>query len=219
MDAYDAERLAREVAEACSHPQPLVLPLIAYGVSYHHDDFAGTVSIGPDILSQLVYQVGMSVARQGIEKLVVINGHGGNDPALHFAAQMINRDAGIFTCVDTGETSDTDVDGMATTHNDVHAGEIETSTTLALRPEVVRTEEIAPAVPRFSSHYLDFSSKRGVGWYGHTLKISPTGVMGDPTRASAEKGRRMWDIIVANLVEMIEDIKELSLEDIHQRRY
>jgi len=219
VDAYDAERLAREVAEACSHPQPLVLPLIAYGVSYHHDDFAGTVSIGPDILSQLVYQVGMSVARQGIDKLVVINGHGGNDPALHFAAQMINRDAGIFTCVDTGETSDTDVDGMATTHNDVHAGEIETSTTLALRPEVVRTDQIAPAVPRFSSHYLDFSSKRGVGWYGHTLKISPTGVMGDPTRASAEKGRRMWDIIVANLVEMIEDIKELSLEDIHQRRY
>jgi creatinine amidohydrolase/Fe(II)-dependent formamide hydrolase-like protein len=84
---------------------------------------------------------------------------------------------------------------------------------------VVRTDQIAPAVPRFSSHYLDFSSKRGVGWYGHTLKISPTGVMGDPTRASAEKGRRMWDIIVANLVEMIEDIKELSLEDIHQRRY
>ena len=79
--------------------------------------------------------------------------------------------------------------------------------------------QIAPAVPRFSSHYLDFSSKRGVGWYGHTLKISPTGVMGDPTRASAEKGRRMWDVIVANLVEMIEDIKELSLEDIHQRRY
>ncbi|MEE4218256.1 MAG: creatininase family protein [Xanthomonadales bacterium] len=219
VDAYDAERLAREVAEACSHPRPLVLPLIAYGVSYHHDDFAGTVSVGPDILSQLVYQVGMSLSRQGIDKLVIINGHGGNDPALHFAAQMINRDAGIFTCVDTGETSDTDVDSMSSTHNDVHAGEIETSTTLALRPEVVRTDRLAPAVPRFSSHYLDFTSKRGVGWYGHTLRISPSGVMGDPTLASAEKGRRMWAVIVRNLVEMIEDIKELSLEEIHQRRY
>ena len=219
VDAYDAERLAREVAEACSHPRPLVLPLIAYGVSYHHDDFAGTISIGPDILSQLVHQVGMAVSRQGIDKLVIINGHGGNDPALHFAAQMINRDAGIFTCVDTGETSDFDIDGMAVTPNDVHAGEIETSTTLALRPEVVREDQISAAVPRFSSHYLDFTSKRGVGWYGHTLQISPTGVMGDPTRASAEKGRRMWDIIVRNLVEMIEDIKALTLEEIHQRRY
>ena len=219
VDAYDAERMAREVAELCSHPRPLVLPLIAYGVSYHHDDFAGTVSIGPDILAQLVYQVGMSIARQGIDKLVILNGHGGNGPALHFAAQMVNRDAGIFTCVDTGETSDADIDDLATTPNDVHAGEVETSTTLALRPEVVRTDKVAAAVPRFSSHYLDFTSKRGVGWYGHTLKISSSGVMGDPTRATAEKGRRMWDIMVRNMVEMIEDIKELSLDEIHQRRY
>lgn len=219
VDAYDAERLCREVAQQCSHPRPLVLPLIPYGVSYHHDDFAGTVSIGPDILSRLVHEIGMSISRQGIDKLVIVNGHGGNDPALHFAAQLINRDAGIFTCVDTGETSDTDIDDMASTHNDVHAGEIETSTTLALRPEVVRKDQMAPAVPRFSSHYLDFSSKRGVGWYGHTLKISPSGVMGDPTRASAEKGRRMWDTMVRNLVEMVEDIKGLTLDEIHQRRY
>ncbi|MDH3207499.1 MAG: creatininase family protein [Gemmatimonadota bacterium] len=219
VDAYDAERLARDVAERCSHPRPLVLPLIAYGVSYHHDDFAGTVSVGPDVLSQMVYQIGMSVARQGIDKLVIVNGHGGNGPALHFAAQMINRDARIFTCVDTGETSDADIDEIASTHNDVHAGEIETSTTLALRPEAVRTDQIESSVPHFSSHYLDFTSKRGVGWYGRTLKITESGVMGDPTKASVEKGKKMWEVIVANLVEMVEDIKGLSLEEIHQRRY
>ncbi len=219
VDAYDAERLAREVAERCTHPRPLVLPLIAYGVSYHHDDFAGTISVGPDILSKIVYEIGMSVARQGIDKLVIVNGHGGNGPALHFAAQLINRDARIFTCVDTGESSDADIDEIASTHNDVHAGEIETSTTYALRPEVVRTDRIRSSVPRFSSHYLDFSSKRGVGWYGHTLHIAESGVMGDPTRATEKKGRKMWEIIVANLVEMVEDIKGLSLEEIHQRRY
>ena len=132
---------------------------------------------------------------------------------------MINRDARIFTCVDTGESSDTDIDEMSSTHNDVHAGEIETSTTLALRPEAVRMEQVEASVPRFSSHYLDFTSKRGVGWYGRTLKISETGVMGDPTQASVEKGQRMWEVIVANLVEMVEDIKNLTLEEIHQRRY
>jgi mycofactocin system creatininase family protein len=219
VDAYDAERLAREVAERCTDPRPLVLPLIAYGVSYHHDDFPGTISVGPDVLSRLVYEVGMSVARQGIDKLVIVNGHGGNGPALHFAAQLINRDASIFTCVDTGESSDTDIDQMATTNNDVHAGEIETSTTLALRPEVVRMDELESSVPSFSSHYLDFSSKRGVAWYGRTLKISESGVMGDPTKASSEKGNQMWEIMVNNLVEMIEDIKGLSLGEIHQRRY
>ena len=219
VDAYDAQRLALEVAERCSNPRPLVLPMIPYGVSYHHDDFPGTVSVGPDTLAAMVHEIGVNVAKQGIEKLVIINGHGGNIPALHYAAQLINRDAHIFTCVDTGETSDTDVDRLASAHNDVHAGEIETSTTLALRPEVVRMDLAKSSVPRFSSRYLDFSSKRGIGWYGRTLKITESGVMGDPTLATAEKGRKMWDLMVANLVELIEDIKHLNLEEIHQRRY
>ncbi len=97
VDAWDADYLCRRVAESCSAPRPLVLPLVPYGVSYHHDDFSGTLSIGPDTLSRLVYEIGMSAARNGISKLVIINGHGGNSPSLHFAAQMINRDARIFT--------------------------------------------------------------------------------------------------------------------------
>jgi creatinine amidohydrolase/Fe(II)-dependent formamide hydrolase-like protein len=161
----------------------------------------------------------MSAAKNGINKLVIVNGHGGNGPALHFAAQMINRDARIFTCVDTGETSDTDVEAMTETPNDVHAGEVETSTSLALRPELVRTEYAETHVPRFSSEYLDFTSKRSVGWYARTAPISRSGVMGDPTKASREKGERMWAVIVRNLAELVEDIKHLTLDEIHQRRY
>ena len=50
-------------------------------------------------------------------------------------------------------------------------------------------------------------------------RISPSGVLGDPTRASADKGRRMWDLMVRNLVDFVEDLKSLSLDEIHQRRY
>ena len=219
VDAYDADRLCREVAAACGVPRPLVLPVVSYGVSYHHDDFAGTLSLSPDTLAQFVYEIGMCLARQGIAKLVIVNGHGGNSPALHFAAQKINRDAHIFTCVDSGESSDAEVDAMAETPNDVHAGEIETSTTLALRPEVVRLRRVARSVPRFSSEYLEFSSRKGVGWYVRTARLSRHGVMGDPTKASAEKGRRMWAAIVRNLVELVEDLKGMSLDEIYQRRY
>lgn len=218
-DAFDAEYLARRVAEACKDPKPLVLPLVSYGVSYHHDDFSGTLSISPDTLSRMVYEIGTAAARQGVTKLVIVNGHGGNSPALHFAAQMINRDAHIFTCVDTGETSDADIDAMAETPNDVHAGEIETSTALAVRPELVRLEARKKFIPRFSIRYLNFSSKRGVGWYARTSKISPTGVLGDPTRADPEKGRRMWDLMVKNLAEFVEDLKGMSLDELYQRRY
>jgi creatinine amidohydrolase/Fe(II)-dependent formamide hydrolase-like protein len=218
-DAFDAAYLALRVAEACGDPKPLVLPLIPYGVSYHHEDFSGTISASPETLSGLVRDIGMSVARHGVTKLVIINGHGGNSPALHFAAQMINRDARIFTCVDTGETSDPDIDALAETPNDVHAGEIETSTSLAVRPELVRWDAASRFIPRFSSRYLDFSSKRSVGWYARTAELSPTGVLGDPSKASEEKGRRIWDIMVKNLVELVEMLKDLSLDEIYQKRY
>ena len=98
----------------------------------------------------------MSVARNGINKLVIINGHGGNTPALNYAAQMINRDAKIFVCVDSGETSDVDIYKIAETPNDVHAGEIETSTSLVVRPHLVKIDEAPRSVPQFSSRYLNF---------------------------------------------------------------
>jgi creatinine amidohydrolase/Fe(II)-dependent formamide hydrolase-like protein/GNAT superfamily N-acetyltransferase len=218
-DAFDADYLARRVAEACLPPRPLVLPLLSYGVSYHHSDFKGTLSISNTTLSQMVYEIGMGVAANGIRKLVIINGHGGNAPALNYAAQMINRDARIFVCVDSGETSDVDIDRLAVTPNDVHAGEIETSTSLATRPHLVRMDRATSEIPSFSNRYLDFSSKRGVSWYAYTHKISASGVMGDPAQASAAKGRQMWDVMVAHLVAMVEDLKQMSLDEIHHRRY
>jgi creatinine amidohydrolase/Fe(II)-dependent formamide hydrolase-like protein len=218
-DSFDAEYLANQVAKACSDPRPLVLPLIPYGVSYHHEGFKGTISIHNDTLSKFVYEIGMGLARNGIKKIVIINGHGGNSPSLNFAAQMINRDARIFVCVDSGETSDVDINQMIETPNDVHAGEFETSTALAVRPELVRMALAKKSVPEFSSHYLNFSSKRGISWYAYTKRISENGVIGDPTRADVEKGRKMWQIMVAHLVTFIEDLKRLSLDEILERKY
>jgi creatinine amidohydrolase/Fe(II)-dependent formamide hydrolase-like protein len=218
-DAFDADHLTRRVAEACIPPRPFVLPLLSYGVSYHHNDFKGTLSISNTTLSQMVYEIGLSAAANGIRKLVIINGHGGNTPALNYAAQMINRDAHIFVCVDSGETSDVDISRLTVTPNDVHAGETETSTSLAVRPNLVRMDRAESEVPTFSNRYLDFSSKRGVSWYAYTHKISASGVMGDPAKASAAKGRKIWDVMVAHLVALVEDLKQMSLDEIHHRRY
>lgn len=218
-DAYDAGYLADAVARACSKPRPLVLPLIPYGVSYHHDDFSGTISVTNETLSRFVYEVGLSAARHGITKLIIINGHGGNASTLQFAAQMINRDAHIFTCVDTGETSDTDIEKIAETPNDVHAGEIETSTSLALRPHLVDLKQAKKFVPHFSGRYLNFSSKRSVEWNARTEKISKTGVLGDPTKASVEKGEKIWEVMIKNLTEFVEQLKGMTLSEIYERRY
>ena len=167
----------------------------------------------------MVYEIGMSAARNGIKKLLIINGHGDNSPTLNFAAQMINRDAKIFAAVDTGESSDVDLDALIDTSNDVHAGETETSTSLAIRPELVNMEKAEKGVLKFSNRYLNFSSSRGIPWYSRTKKLSKSGVMGDPTKANAEKGKKMWEIMIAHLVAFVEDLKKMQIENIHQKKY
>jgi creatinine amidohydrolase/Fe(II)-dependent formamide hydrolase-like protein len=58
-----------------------------------------------------------------------------------------------------------------------------------------------------------------VPWYAQTEKISANGTMGDPTKASAEKGNKIWEIMIAHLVAFVEDIKRMTLDEIHQKRY
>lgn len=219
IDYFDAVYFARKVAEACSDPKPFVLPPIPYGVSYHHEDFKGTLSVTNNSLSSFVYDIGMGLARNGIKKIIILNGHGDNAPTLHYAAQMINRDAKIFVCVDTGETSDRAISELISTPNDIHAGEIETSTTLALRPGMVQMDKAVNETLKFGSKFLDFDHEQAVNWYVRTSKISESGVMGNATIATAEKGKMMWDIMIREMVIFVESIKSSRLEDLYQKRY
>ena len=214
IDYFDAVYMANQVAELCPSPRPFVLPPIPYGVSYHHSAFKGTLSVTNNALSALIYDIGMSLAHNGIKKIIILNGHGDNKPTLTYAAQMINRDAKIFVCVDTGETSDVDLYGLIDTPNDIHAGEIETSTTLAIRPDMVNMDLAVDETLDLDNEYLDFTSDRGVSWYVHTQRISNSGVMGNAKKATAEKGKKMWEISIEKMVEFVESIKNTPLEEL-----
>ena len=219
VDFFDAVYLAKKVAESCKDPKPFVLPPIPYGVSYHHREFKGTLCVSNNALSALIYDIGMSLAQNGIKKIVILNGHGDNVPTLSYAAQMINRDAKIFVCVETGETSDVDIYDLIKTQNDIHAGEIETSTTLALRPELVDMDKAVNETLDLDNEYLDFTSDRGVNWYVHTKTLSKSGVMGNAAIATAEKGEKMWEIMIRKMTEFVETIKNTPSEKLFQNRY
>jgi creatinine amidohydrolase len=219
VDFYDAAYLARKVAEACHEPRPFVIPAIPYGVSYHHSEFKGTISVTNNALSALIYDIGMSLAHNGIKKIIILNGHGDNVPTLTYAAQMINRDAKIFVCVETGETSDVDLYNLIDTKNDIHAGEIETSTTLALRPELVDMDKAVDETLDLDNEYLDFTSERGVSWYVHTKTLSKSGVIGNASLATAEKGEKMWEIMIRKMADFVETIKNTSPDQLYQNRY
>lgn len=219
LDYFDAVYLARKVAEACQDPKPFVLPPVPYGVSYHHSDFKGTICVTNHSLSAIIYDIGMSLAHNGIKKIVILNGHGDNAPTLNYAAQMINRDARIFVCVETGETSDVDIYKLANTENDIHAGEIETSTALAVRPELVAMDKAVDHTLDLDNEFLDFTSDRGVSWYVHTKRLSESGVMGNASLGTAEKGAKMWEIMIEKMTEFVETIKNTPSDKLYQNRY
>uniref|UniRef100_UPI00261902B2 creatininase family protein n=1 Tax=uncultured Muriicola sp. TaxID=1583102 RepID=UPI00261902B2 len=157
--------------------------------------------------------------KNGVKKIIILNGHGDNAPTLTYAAQMINRDAHIFVCVDTGESSDIDLYDLIDTPNDIHAGEIETSTSLAIRPDMVQMDKAVNETLKFGSKFLDFDDVRSVNWYVRTDKISESGVMGDPTKATAEKGEKMWELMIHHMVHLVESIKNTPLDDLYQKSY
>ncbi|MFQ6065581.1 MAG: creatininase family protein, partial [Candidatus Bathyarchaeia archaeon] len=146
-DAYDVFWLSKRAAEKAGCA--LVAPPIYYGVSSHHMDFPGTVTLSPHTLEELAYEVAVSLIKHGFGKIVFENGHGGNTPALQSAAQRIKADTGAFVVVDSVSLIPDFIEDLIETPYDAHAGEFETSTTLANREESVVKERVEKPEVKF----------------------------------------------------------------------
>lgn len=183
-DTLVATALAREIAAA--HPVRL-LPPVTISCSHEHAAWPGTVSISATTLAAVVRDVAASVQREGLESLVLVNGHGGN-----YVLGNVVQEASLGPlrmALFPGEIDWLDARaaaGLQTSYlTDMHAGELETSVLLYTHPHLVRpplTDELADD----RRHLLS----RGLRAY------SESGVVGRPTLASAEKGRA----VLASLV-------------------
>jgi mycofactocin precursor peptide peptidase len=160
----------------------LVAPAIAYGASGEHQDFAGTISIGTEALTLLLVEYGRSAACWA-GRLVFVNGHGGNAEALTRAVSRLRaegRDAGWCPC--------TAVEGSRPT--DAHAGHTETSVLLHISPDDVLTDRWLAGNGAPLSELLPSMRRGGVA------AVSPVGVLGDPTTATAVEGERIFEEMV-----------------------
>jgi creatinine amidohydrolase len=176
-------RIATAVAGAATprlDPDWLVAPAVAYGASGEHQSFAGTISIGTEVLAALLVEYGRS-ASCWAQRLVFVNGHGGNVGALTAAVGTLRaegRDAGWCPCVAVG--------------GDAHAGHTETSLLLHLSPNAVLTDRWLAGNRAPLPELLVPMQRGGVA------AVSRVGVLGDPTTATAAEGRRIF-------AEMVED--------------
>jgi mycofactocin precursor peptide peptidase len=158
----------------------VVAPAIAYGDSGEHQSFPGTISIGTEALTTLLVEYGRS-ASCWAQRLLFINGHGGNVSALRRAVGQLRsegRDAGWSPCAVAGA--------------DAHAGHAETSVLLHISPADVLTDRWRKGNGAPLSDLLPSMQRAGVA------AVSELGVLGDPTTATAAEGKRM-------LTEMVDD--------------
>lgn len=157
----------------------VVAPPIAVGASGEHAGFAGTLSIGTEVLVDVVVELVSSAG--DFRARMLVNGHGGNGPALAAAST---------TCRFEGRP--VAVHHVVFPDGDAHAGRTETSIMLALAPDLVRMDRAAPGVTASIDELMPRLRTEGVA------EISPTGVLGDPTGATAAEGRRLLDEAVAD---------------------
>ncbi|OBI01771.1 mycofactocin system creatininase family protein [Mycolicibacter heraklionensis] len=169
-----AERLAERSEGAGSGPGWTVAPAIAYGASGEHQSFAGTISIGTKALVQLLLEYGRSACCWA-QRVLFVNGHGGNVPALIEAVRLLRfegRDVAWLPCAAPGA--------------DAHAGHTETSLLLHLSPDSVRFDRALPGNSAPVAQLLPAMREGGVG------AVSAVGVLGDPTTATAGEGQRLF---------------------------
>jgi creatinine amidohydrolase len=164
----------------------LLLPPITIGCSHEHAGWAGSVSVSARTLHQIVCDVADSLAKNGTPKLVLVNAHGGNYVLSNVVQEhnVERRRMVLFPTGDDWRDARTAAGVESTNHEDMHAGEAETSILLATTPDVVRASYTdADHIADDRRHLLT------LGMAGYT----DTGVIGRPSLASVDKGRRLLD--------------------------
>lgn len=194
-DTVLASGVARGLADATG---ALLLPAIAYGDAWTAEGWAGTLSLSPETLRAAVIDIGRGLHRMGIRGLVTLNGHFGNREPIALAARTLSEEGFRVLHLDypklealAAEVCDSEPAGPGF----YHADEVETSMMLALAPDSVRLDRAAPEYPQFPETF---------GLEPMQLSVfNRSGVFGDPTPATAEKGERLLAGIVDECVRLV----------------
>jgi mycofactocin system creatininase family protein len=169
---------------ATARLEVLIAPAVAYGSSGEHDGFAGTLSIGQSVVEQLVLELGRS-ATKTFRHVLFVSAHGGNLRPVARAVEVLrsrSRDVLLFQPCWEG---------------DPHAGHAETALQLTIDPGRVRMDRARAGNTRPLAELMPRMSVDGV------RAVSPSGVLGDPTSATAAHGAALLDGLAAELIRQV----------------
>lgn len=190
----------------------LLMPLIPYGFETHHMDFTGTIDVKSDHLLNFVLDITKSIAHHGFDRILIADGHGSNMPILDLVARrtILESDA-LCACfiwpslaLDTiRRVRESEPQGMA------HAGELETSVYLHLDRDRVRFDKARKDIgmPPSEFIWMDLIDGPPVHLMDHWTRFSKTGVYGDPTLATEEKGKVIFEAVVEAFLRLVKEFK------------
>lgn len=205
-----AEAVAKVPGEA------LLFPPLSFGYESHHMDFPGTIDIRWDTFVHYGLCVTGSLAHHGFKHILLVNGHGSNRPLIAMIARLTTvRDPGVLCAALSWWELERVREAFAPLRESdmiSHAGELETSAYLGIEPELVQMDKaVDDRTYRRSPHiWTDLLGQKPGPEYRQPVQmmelfssLSETGVRGDATKATAEKGRLALDAASAELAELI----------------
>lgn len=195
----------------------LVLPTQCVANSVEHLRFPGTLTTTPETLLALVTDIGASVARAGVKRMVICNSHGGNVAVLDIAARRLRIQAGLFVVntmwarMGKPEALRDPVEGAY----GIHAGRDETSVMLALTPQLVRMEKARNFVSRWqgvanAAPALHPQAGSPLAWQAQDL--CPAGAVGDASAATAQIGNQLLDFAAQKMSELWQQVAAFDAE-------
>jgi creatinine amidohydrolase len=197
-DSIIIESIANAVAEKIPL---LVLPTIPYGISFEHKPFFN-ISLSSTTLSMVISEICLSLYEYELPKIIILNGHHGNKGILQYISQSVERSmlqkSNIYS-INYWQLLDRDFD---------HAGFVETSLMLAIRPDLVNMTKASKGsvartiLPAVTSSFLNTPSS--------FIKIAKTGVLGNPMRASPKQGKKLLNNLTKNIIAAIHQFNDLS---------
>jgi creatinine amidohydrolase len=217
VDAFIAQAYLARVRKILTDDLPVTfLPVQPIGISTEHLAFPGTLSLSVETALAVWAELGESLARAGLRKLVLVTSHGGNVSAMELVARDLRARFGMLAVTvgwhRFGYPPETFSDQEK--RHGIHGGDVETSLMLAAVPETVRMDKAANAIPATVAMAREFKwlgAYRPAGFAWMTQDLGATGALGDATFASATKGEEALAHGAQAFVELLREVDRFDL--------
>ena len=202
--------LGKALGKLDSMTPAYALPCFYYGKSNEHWQFPGTITLSAETLLSVIKEMADSIYRSGFRKLVLMNSHGGQPQIMEIAARDIHQERQDFLVFPFFTWRVPHIAGELITAKEkeygIHAGDAETSIMLSLLPEQVKMDRAVKEYPQRlpEDSLLSMEGKLPFAWL--TKELSQSGVMGDATAATREKGDRILESVADGWVQVIKDV-------------